>query len=127
MDLAEDPTLPDLLKSPLWLQIRHKDLTWLFELKAGEERAVVVGSQHRADVCIARPGVASMHFHFEREGDAAQDGHAAEGLADDVELDERGRRGILAHAAAPARTRERRRSIEAAARMTRPLTIMMAS
>ncbi len=70
MDLAEDPTLPDLLKSPLWLEVRHKDLTWLFELKAGEERAVVVGSQHRADVCLARPGIASMHFHFEREGDA---------------------------------------------------------
>lgn len=70
MDLAEDPTLPDLLKSPLWLEIRHKELTWLFELKAGEERAVVVGSQHRADVCLARPGIASMHFHFEREGDA---------------------------------------------------------
>ncbi len=70
MDFAEDPTLPDLLKSPLWLEIRLNDANWLFELKAGEERAVVVGSHPRADVCIERPGVASMHFHFEREGDA---------------------------------------------------------
>ncbi|HKY34645.1 MAG TPA: hypothetical protein VJN18_01790 [Polyangiaceae bacterium] len=70
MDFAEDRTLPDLLKSPLWLEVRLDDTTWLFELKAGEERAVVVGSHNRADVRITRPGVASMHFHFEREDDA---------------------------------------------------------
>lgn len=70
MDLAEDPTLPDLLKSALWLEIRLDDAAWLFELKAGEERAVVVGSHLRADVRVRRPGVASMHFHFEREGEA---------------------------------------------------------
>ena len=70
MDIAEDPTLPDLLKSPIWLEIRLDDTTWLFELKAGEERAVVVGSHPRADVRIGRPGVAAMHFHFEREDDA---------------------------------------------------------
>lgn len=54
---------------PLWLELRLDDEAWLFELRAGEERAVVVGSHPTADVHVARQGVASTHFHFERERD----------------------------------------------------------
>lgn len=52
---------------PLWLELHLDDEAWLFELRAGEERAVVVGSHPTADVHVARHGVASTHFHFERE------------------------------------------------------------
>jgi hypothetical protein len=52
---------------PLWLELHVDEQSWLFELRAGEERAVVVGSHPSADVRVAREGIASTHFHFERE------------------------------------------------------------
>jgi hypothetical protein len=51
---------------PLWLELHLHEEAWLFELRSGEERAVVVGSHSTSDVRVARPGVASTHFHFER-------------------------------------------------------------
>ncbi len=52
---------------PIWLELRFDEKSWLFELRAHEERAVVVGSHPSCDVQVARAGVASTHFHFERE------------------------------------------------------------
>jgi hypothetical protein len=52
---------------PLWLELHLDEQAWLFELGAREERAVVVGSHPTSDVRVARAGVASTHFHFERE------------------------------------------------------------
>lgn len=58
------------LQTSLWLEVSFADRSWLFELKSGEDRAVVVGSNVNADVLVVRPGVGSTHFHFEREDDA---------------------------------------------------------
>jgi hypothetical protein len=55
---------------PIWLELELDEKSRLFELRAREERAVVVGSHPSCDVRVARAGVASTHFHFEREGDA---------------------------------------------------------
>lgn len=55
---------------PLWLELRLGDQSWLFEFRAGDERAVIVGSHVMADVRVAHEGVAATHFHFEREADA---------------------------------------------------------
>lgn len=52
----------------LILEIRVRGLSHKFEL-AGEERAVTVGSAASADLRLNEPGVAPVHFHFEREGD----------------------------------------------------------
>lgn len=54
---------------PVWLELRVDESSWLFEFPAGEQRAVVVGSHATSDVQVTRDGVASAHFHFEREGD----------------------------------------------------------
>lgn len=55
---------------PLWLELRVGDQSWLFEFRAGDQRAVVVGSHLTSDVRVTREGVAATHFHFEREADA---------------------------------------------------------
>lgn len=56
----------------LWLDIRFADERWTFELAPDEDRAIVVGSLLRAHVRIDRSGIAPVHFHFEREGDAVR-------------------------------------------------------
>lgn len=52
----------------LWLVIDHDSRAHIFELAAGVERAIVVGSLPRADVRVNALGIAPVHFHFEREG-----------------------------------------------------------
>lgn len=54
----------------LWLELSLAERRWLFELKSGDDRAIVVGSDVNSDVLVVRPGVGSTHFHFERAGDA---------------------------------------------------------
>lgn len=54
----------------LWLILRLGQSNWLFDFAPGHERAVVVGRNARANVRIERRGVAPIHFHFEREGEA---------------------------------------------------------
>ena len=56
----------------LWLELRFESRLFAFEFQHDPvlERAVVVGSLLRADVQIPKPGVAPVHFHFEREADS---------------------------------------------------------
>jgi hypothetical protein len=70
----------------LWLSLRLGHCNWLFELEPGDERAIVVGSLSRAQVRIGRPGVAPIHFHLEREGDAIC---LVPGYRDDLVVNER--------------------------------------
>lgn len=58
----------NLSDGTFWLVVNHETRTYVFELAADAERAIVVGSLKRADVPVSGPGVAPVHFHFEREG-----------------------------------------------------------
>ncbi len=53
----------------LILEIRVRGCSHVYELRDGEERAVTVGSSPRADLQLNEPGIAPVHFHFERETD----------------------------------------------------------
>jgi hypothetical protein len=52
----------------LWLVVDYDGRAHIFELAAGPERAIVVGSLPHADVRVNALGIAPVHFHFEREG-----------------------------------------------------------
>jgi hypothetical protein len=58
----------NLSDGTFWLVVNHDTRTHVFELAADAERAIVVGSLKRADVQVNGPGIAPVHFHFEREG-----------------------------------------------------------
>src|SRR5690606_24207383 len=51
------------------LDLIHRDSVWTFDFGVDGRDAVVVGSSPEADVSIDAPGVAPLHFHFERAGD----------------------------------------------------------
>jgi hypothetical protein len=54
---------------PLWLEVRTEGITRRFCFLSENDRSISVGTLPRADVRIMRPGVAPIHFHFERRGD----------------------------------------------------------
>lgn len=65
MGAKSRPTKP----RPLWLEVRTEGITRRFCFCSENDRSISVGTLPRADVRIARPGVAPIHFHFERRGD----------------------------------------------------------
>lgn len=64
-----DGTVSPPEPEPLTLEIRVRGCSHVYELRGGEERAVTVGSSSRADLRLNEPGIAPVHFHFEREAD----------------------------------------------------------
>lgn len=65
MGVKSRPTKP----RPLWLEVRTEGITRRFCFLSENDRSISVGTLPRADVRITRPGVAPIHFHFERRGD----------------------------------------------------------
>ncbi|HVJ14756.1 MAG TPA: hypothetical protein VM686_04920, partial [Polyangiaceae bacterium] len=65
-EFKASPPLP--LDESLWLEVRLGDQLRLFELRTGDDRAIVVGADIRSHVRVDRPGVAPVEFHFERDG-----------------------------------------------------------
>ena len=61
--------MADSVGLPVLLELRVRGSVHVFQLAAGDERAVTVGSALSADLRLAEAGVAPVHFHFEREGD----------------------------------------------------------
>ncbi|MFZ5895580.1 MAG: FHA domain-containing protein [Myxococcota bacterium] len=59
----------EVLRRRLRLELRTEGVTRAFAFLSEDDRAVVVGSLLRADLRIDRPGVAPVHFQFERRGD----------------------------------------------------------
>lgn len=68
--LAEPRRAAPRRSRSLWLDIATRAESYLFELTAGEERAIVVGSFENADVRIDDARVEPVELHFERDGDA---------------------------------------------------------
>lgn len=73
------------------LDLIHRDSVWTFDFGVGGRDAVVVGSSPEADVSIDAPGVAPLHFHFERAGDQIA---LVSGYGKDVRLDAVPMRGV---------------------------------
>lgn len=57
------------VSSSLWLELVSGPERRVFELRAGDDRGVAVGSIPAVDMPVRGPGVAAVHCHFEREGD----------------------------------------------------------
>ena len=68
-DESKDGSVSHPEPEPLILEIRVRGCSHVYELRGGEERAVTVGSSPRADLQLTEPGIAPVHFHFEREAD----------------------------------------------------------
>jgi hypothetical protein len=60
--------MKDTARASLWLELKFDGLTQVFELAAGANRTIRVGSLLGADVRIARAGVKAVHVQFERLG-----------------------------------------------------------
>lgn len=60
---------PSRSRRPLWVELTGEGRVHVFELRPGDERAILVGSLPLADVAFTDPGVAPVEFHLEREGD----------------------------------------------------------
>ncbi len=60
---------PEPEPAPLILELKMRGCSHVYELRVGEERAVTVGSSPKADLQANEPGIAPVHFHFEREQD----------------------------------------------------------
>lgn len=73
------------------LDLIHRDSVWTFDFGVDGRDAVVVGSSPEADVSIDAPGVAPLHFHFERAGDQIA---LVSGYGKDVRLDAVPMRGV---------------------------------
>jgi hypothetical protein len=58
----------DLNTAVFWLEIRLEGVLHGFALPPDGTPAIVVGSLPGANLQVARPGVAALHFHIEREG-----------------------------------------------------------
>jgi hypothetical protein len=67
MGVKSDP--PASKPRPLWLEVRTEGTTRRFCFISDNDRSISVGTLTEADVRIARPGVAPVHFHFERRSD----------------------------------------------------------
>lgn len=86
MNVAKDSEVETPDPEAIWLELSFEGQTLAFELPADESRAIAVGSLLRADIRIDRPGVAPVHFHFEREDDEiwVVPGYGLEGLRVDT-------------------------------------------
>ena len=88
-----NPTRANVIEaSPIVsLDLIHGDSVWTFDFGVDGRDAVVVGSDPEADVCIDAPGVAPLHFHFERAGVQIA---LVSGYGKDVRLDAVPMRGV---------------------------------
>lgn len=68
MPSTNDHDAPSPQRS-LWLEVHHEGRSHVFCCAANEERAIVLGSLPRADIRVSGPGIAPVHFHFERDRD----------------------------------------------------------
>ena len=63
----ENMTLSKLEEQPVRLEVWVRGVAHTFQLTAGEERAITIGSSANADVCLTERGILPIHCHFERE------------------------------------------------------------